>query len=55
MKIKEGKILKGIGGFYYVDTADGIFECRARGKFRKDSIIPYVGDNVRITLDADCS
>ncbi|MBR2404115.1 MAG: ribosome small subunit-dependent GTPase A [Clostridia bacterium] len=55
MKIKEGKILKGIGGFYYVDTSDGVFECRARGKFRKDSIIPYVGDNVRITVDADGS
>jgi len=55
MKIKEGKILKGIGGFYYVDTADGIFECRARGKFRKDSIVPYVGDNVRISVEVDGS
>lgn len=55
MKIKEGKIVKGIGGFYYVETTDGIFECRARGKFRKDSIIPYVGDNVKISVEEDGS
>lgn len=55
MKIKEGKIVKGIGGFYYVETTDGIFECRARGKFRKDSIIPYVGDNVKISVEDDGS
>lgn len=55
MKIKEGKIVKGIGGFYYVETTDGIFECRARGKFRKDSIVPYVGDNVKISVEDDGS
>ena len=31
----EGVITKGIGGFYYVDTTDGLIECRARGLFRK--------------------
>ena len=31
----EGIILKGIGGFYYVDTAGGLIECKARGRFRK--------------------
>jgi len=51
MEIKEGKIIKGIGGFYYVETSDGIFECRARGKFRKDAIVPYVGDNVKISVE----
>lgn len=44
----EGTILKGIGGFYYVNTAAGIFECKAAGKFRKDEIIPLVGDKVNI-------
>ncbi len=46
----EGIIVKGIGGFYYVDTAQGIYECRARGKFRKDKITPTVGDYVRIEI-----
>lgn len=45
----DGTIVKGIGGFYYVDTNSGIYECKARGIFRKDGIIPYVGDNVRIS------
>jgi ribosome biogenesis GTPase len=49
----KGVILKGIGGFYYVDTEEGIFECRARGIFRKEGIVPTVGDYVEITvLDA---
>lgn len=48
-----GKIIKGIGGFYYVKTADGkIFECRARGIFRKDKIKPYIGDNVEFSLNS---
>ncbi len=42
-----GIIVKGIGGFYYVKTADGaLFETKARGIFRKDGIKPTVGDNV---------
>lgn len=41
----EGKIIKGIGGFYYVDTkTHGLFECRARGLFRNQKIKPLVGD-----------
>ena len=32
----KGKIIKGIGGFYYVNTEDGIYECKARGNFRKN-------------------
>lgn len=49
-----GKILKGIGGFYYVRGDDGnIVECKARGKFRNIDIKPYVGDNVDIELSAD--
>ena len=41
---KTGRIIKGIGGFYYVDCGDTIFECKARGKFRKLGIKPVVGD-----------
>lgn len=46
----EGVILKGIGGFYYIDTESGIYECRARGIFRKEGIRPTVGDAVRISV-----
>lgn len=49
--IKEGRIIKGIGGFYYVDTADGCFECRARGSFRKRGVTPLVGDKAIISVD----
>lgn len=42
----KGTIVKGIGGFYYVDTETGIIECRARGKFRKNDVLPMVGDKV---------
>jgi ribosome biogenesis GTPase len=47
----KGVIVKGIGGFYYVDTADGVYECRARGKFRIKNITPLVGDHVEIEGD----
>lgn len=46
----EGIIIKGIGGFYYVDTDQGLYECRARGIFRKEKIAPLVGDNVKIGI-----
>ncbi|GAA0861093.1 ribosome small subunit-dependent GTPase A [Paraclostridium tenue] len=46
----EGIITKGIGGFYYIDTNQGIYECRARGIFRKNKITPLVGDNVKISI-----
>lgn len=48
---KGGIILKGIGGFYYVETADGVFECKAKGKFRKDRITPLAGDRVVIEVN----
>ncbi|MCC8074313.1 MAG: ribosome small subunit-dependent GTPase A [Clostridiales bacterium] len=47
----EGIIIKGIGGFYYVETADDIYECKARGVFRKEKITPLVGDRVNITIN----
>lgn len=46
--VLKGTIVKGIGGFYYVDTEEGIIECRARGKFRKNEILPMVGDKVTV-------
>ena len=46
-----GLVLKGIGGFYYVQCGDTLDSCRARGKVRKDRISPYAGDRVRFTVD----
>lgn len=46
-----GKIIKGIAGFYYVYVVDqGVFECKAKGAFRKDKIKPLVGDDVEIDV-----
>ncbi|MDF2892959.1 MAG: ribosome small subunit-dependent GTPase [Clostridia bacterium] len=49
--MKTGVITKGIGGFYYVDTGEAAYECRARGKFRLKNISPLVGDIVDIEVD----
>ncbi len=47
----RGKIIKGIGGFYYVHVpGQGIYECRAKGIFRKEQVKPLVGDDVEIDL-----
>lgn len=46
----NGKIIKGIAGFYYVHTTLGLFECKAKGIFRKEGIKPLVGDNVEISI-----
>ena len=46
-----GKIIKGIGGFYYVVCGNGIiYECKAKGVFRNRKIKPLVGDNVEIDI-----
>ncbi len=44
----QGLIIKGIGGFYYVETANGLLECKARGAFRKEKITPMAGDRVLV-------
>lgn len=44
----NGYIVKGIGGFYYVKTPDGIVECKPRGIFRKQKITPVAGDEVTL-------
>ncbi len=49
--ILHGKIVKGIAGFYYVHVpGDGVFECKAKGIFRKDKVKPLVGDDVELTV-----
>lgn len=47
----QGKIIKGIAGFYYVHIGfGGIYECKAKGIFRNKKIKPLVGDNVEIEI-----
>lgn len=49
---QSGIIRKGIGGFYYVEAADGeIYECKAKGIFRKMGITPLAGDSVLISVN----
>jgi ribosome biogenesis GTPase len=45
-----GIIVKGIAGFYYVKAGDAVFQCKARGIFKKDGIVPTVGDSVQIEV-----
>ena len=46
-----GYITKGIGGFYYVKTSEGIVECKPRGIFRKQKITPVAGDVVTLETE----
>lgn len=46
----SGIIIKGIGGFYYVSSEDGIYECKARGIFRKEGLTPLTGDQVVFSI-----
>lgn len=47
----QGKIVKGIAGFYYVHVAGfGIYECKAKGIFRKEGVKPLVGDNAEVDI-----
>ena len=47
----QGKIIKGIAGFYYVNVVEfGVYECKAKGIFRKEKQKPLVGDNVEIEV-----
>ncbi len=46
----KGLVIKGIGGFYYVETDSGVFECKAKGKFRNKKISPVAGDRVTVTI-----
>ena len=51
----NGYIVKGIGGFYYVKTPDGIVECKPRGIFRKQKITPVAGDEVTLETENGAS
>ena len=54
--IKTGTIVKGIAGFYYVDTGEKVYECKARGAFKNAKLKPSVGDIADIDIargDAD--
>lgn len=47
----QGRIIRGIGGFYYVYVSGkGILECKAKGVFRKNKLKPLVGDFVEVSL-----
>ena len=46
----KGKIIRGIGGFYYIHTGSSVYECKAKGIFRKDNIKPLPGDLVEIAV-----
>ena len=46
----EGLIIKATGGFYYVLCEGTVYECRARGVFRKRELSPLVGDRVTISV-----
>lgn len=47
----KGKIMKGIAGFYYVHVEGyGVYECKAKGIFRKEGVKPLVGDNVELDV-----
>lgn len=46
----QGKIIKGIAGFYYVYADHSVYECKAKGIFRNQKVKPLVGDNVEISV-----
>jgi len=50
MTEQSGRIVKGIGGFFYVSCGHVLYECRARGVLRKEKVKPLVGDYVKIAV-----
>ena len=50
MEKLTGLIIKAVSGFYYVEAADCVYECKARGVFRRKGISPAVGDRAEITV-----
>ena len=49
----NGMIIKAIGGVYTVEASDGVYECKARGIFRKMNISPVCGDTVEFSVESD--
>lgn len=51
-KEQQGRIIKALSGFYYVQASDGaVVECRARGILRKNRVTPLVGDEVTYSME----
>jgi len=48
--LANGQIVKALAGFYYVDTGEAVYRCRARGIFKKDGVTPLVGDYAGISI-----
>ncbi|MBR3597166.1 MAG: ribosome small subunit-dependent GTPase A [Clostridia bacterium] len=53
MTLLSGRIVQSISGFYYVEAAEGLFECKAKGSFRNKKISPLVGDTVVFELNGE--
>lgn len=49
----QGIVIQQVGGFYYVEAADTVYTCRARGIFRRQGMTPVAGDRVEITAETD--
>lgn len=49
--MQKGQIIKDLAGFYYVKSQGQVYQCRARGKFRKDSLKPLVGDYCEFSIE----
>lgn len=52
---REGRIVKALSGFYYVNIGEELITCRARGKFRYQKVSPLVGDRVLFLQQEDGS
>ena len=46
--MEQGRIIKGVGGFYEILIGGETVTCKARGRFRKEGLTPMVGDLVEI-------
>ena len=49
--MQKGQIVKALSGFYYVESQNKIFQCKARGKFRKNDQKPLVGDYCEFSIE----
>lgn len=58
-EVLNGRIIKGVGGLYYIQTDKGVYKGRARGIFRKEKMKPTIGDFVEISVlseeEKECS
>ncbi len=46
MAADQGTIIKGVGGLYTVYCGGTLYQCSARGIFRKNAVKPLIGDQV---------